>query len=66
MTTTDDNDDGQDANLTSNPSEDTRVDIPDDPNAPRQNENHPSQSQLQGISKNSQIQSIRRNLVLIG
>ena len=50
MTTTDDNDDGQDANLTSNPSEDTRVDIPEDPNAPRQNENHPSQSQLQGIT----------------
>ena len=25
------------------------VNIPDDPNAPRQNENHPSQSQLQGI-----------------
>ena len=64
MTTTDDNDDGQDANLTSNPSEDTRVDIPDDPNAPRQNENHPSQSQLQGIQKNSQIQSIPLNRFL--
>ena len=50
MTTTDDNDDGQDQNLTSNPSEDTRVDMPEDHNAPRQNESHPSQSQLQGIA----------------
>ena len=64
MTTTDDNDDGQDQNLTSNPSEDTRVDIPEDPNAPRPNENHPSQSQLQGISKNSPIQSIPLSLAL--
>ena len=50
MTTTDDNDDGQDQNLTSNPSEDTRVDMPEDHNASRQNESHPSQSQLQGIA----------------
>ena len=49
MTTTDDNDDGQDQNLTSNPSEETRVDMPEDHNAPRQNESQQSQSQLQGI-----------------